>query len=108
LGVKSPERNLGQKIHEEGVGADHTNVLGILAASLHLGVVVGIREWLLLSSLLRLGTVGGIEELPKSVLAVIHDTQGSGKAHLGPVMRCLEHHRTIAKLLHKAVLSLDG
>lgn len=66
-----------------------TNMLGILTASLHLGLVVWLWERLLLTSHVWDRPIGGIIKL-------------------GPVVSLLQHDRAVAELLHETVLSLNG
>lgn len=66
-----------------------TDVLSVLTTSLHLGLVVWLRKWLLLASHPWNGAVGGIIKLR-------------------PVVSLLQHDRTVAKLLYQTVLALDG
>ena len=53
-----------------------TDVLRILAAALHLGVVVRLRERLLLSRKLAHGAIGGVIELLKSASRKTDADQG--------------------------------
>jgi hypothetical protein len=79
-------------------------MLSILAAALHLGLVVGLRERLLLASEIRPGSVRGVVELR---LLVRVQYGATGGAHLGPVVRRLQHDGAVAELLNKAILALD-
>lgn len=65
-----------------------TDVLSILATSLHLGLVVRLGEELFLTGHLWNGSVGGVVEL-------------------GPVVSVLQHDRAVAELLHKTILALN-
>lgn len=66
-----------------------TNVLGILTASLHLGLVVWLWKRLLLTSHAWDRSVGGIVEL-------------------GPIMSLLQHDGAVSELLDETILALDG
>jgi hypothetical protein len=46
-----------------------TNMLGIFTAALHLGLIVGFGELLLVASQVRTGSIGGVVELAASVRA---------------------------------------
>ena len=54
-----------------------TDMLSVLAAALHLGLVVGLRERLLLASKIRAGSIGGVVELK-----VVNQTAGCDNAGL--------------------------
>ena len=71
------------------IRSEEADVLRILAASLHLGVVVWTRERLLLAGKLRTWAIGG-------------------EVQLGAVVRSLQHDRAVAELLDQTVLALDG
>lgn len=71
-----------------GVGCEETDMLSILAASLHLRLIVGARKWLLMASKIGYGSI-------------------ACEVQLGPVMGSLQHHRAVPELLDQAVLTLD-
>jgi len=80
-----------------------TDMLSVLAAALHLGLVVGLRERLLLASEIRPGSIGGVVELGCQPECKMRQ-RGT---HLGPVVRRLQHDGAVAELLNKAILPLD-
>ena len=82
-------------------------MLGVLAASLHLRLIVWNREDLLDTSQLRHRSIRGVVKL--SMLASAkRSTSLAEWTHLGAVMVRLQHHRAVAELLNKAVFALDG
>lgn len=66
-----------------------TNVLGILTASLHLGLVIWLGKRLFISSHLRSRPIRRVVQL-------------------WSVVRCLKHYRAVTKLLNKTILALNG
>jgi hypothetical protein len=80
-------------------------VLCVLAAALHLGLVVRLRELLLLASHVRRRAVESEVQLQE---LLVKEGDSIRFIHLRPIMRGLEHDRTVAELLNEAVLALDG
>ena len=80
-------------------------MLSILAAPLHLRLVVGLRERLFLSSQVRARSVGG--EVKLDMLA-LNRQLARCSTYLGAVVGSLKHNRAVAEFLDQAVLSLDG
>lgn len=72
-----------------GIGSKEPNVLSILAASLHLGMIVWTRERLFFSRMRR----------GRSVHRVVQ---------LGAVVRSLEHNGAVSEFLDQAILALNG
>ena len=82
-------------------------MLSILAAALHLGLIVRLGERLLLSSEVRSGSVGC--EIQLRTISKHSTINRIGVvSHLRPIVRRFQHDGTVAELLNEAVLSLDG
>lgn len=64
-------------------------MLSILATSLHLGLVVWLREWLFIPGHLGRWAIRRVVQL-------------------GSIVRCLQHHRAVAEFLNETVLALNG
>lgn len=84
-----------------------TNMLRVFTASFHLGLVVRVGKLLFLASKLWAGPVGCEVKL-RMLSHLVSIYRNWPEAHLRAIMGCLEHNGAISKLLHKAVLPLDG
>lgn len=82
-----------------------TNMLSVLARSLHLRMVVRTRERFLAANQLLVLAMVGVEQLD----ALDQKRRRAVETiHLGTVMVCFKHDRGVSKFLDKAVLPLNG